>query len=278
LKLENRIFNVRNNGTEQQKESLNQDVASELDVLKERADEYFEKDEYDKVIATLTEALKIAPDDAALYYTRGSVHDTKGCYIYPGSDGNDDITKLEFALAIEDYSMVIKIDPNDAGAFVRRGTNYQYLKDYQKAFADYSKAIVINPDCDSAYNSRGRLYEKQNKIQDAINDLSKAISLNKNCPTLYYIDRGKVYMRQGDLNYAAADFREAIKRCYAPYSELNRIAHLCKDIGEYQLAIDAWSKCIKVCNDFKEFYVERANAYQLQGNWEAALADYTRSL
>ncbi|MDJ0581063.1 tetratricopeptide repeat protein [Crocosphaera sp.] len=45
--------------------------------------------------------------------------------------------------AIADYNQAISLNPNDAGAYFRRGDAYVRLGDYQKAIADLEKSANL---------------------------------------------------------------------------------------------------------------------------------------
>ncbi|GHU81374.1 hypothetical protein FACS189468_3840 [Spirochaetia bacterium] len=261
------------------------DANPEVDALKESAEKYCGKREYNKAIAKLAKALRIAPTDADLYKRRGNVHCDIATFTDSGSEGVEEIEKSEYALAIEDYSAAIRLNPDNAENYMNRGFIYDnHLKDDKKALADYNQAIAIDPDRAFTYYLRGGIYFKQNQAEAAIDDFDKAINLDKDYPT-YYTARGEAYAEKSDRNNAIADFREAIKLCNtdSDYIELSFIADKCTKIGEYQLAIDAWSECIKGDDDFygKDSYysyAERARVYKLQGNDEAALLDFNQAI
>jgi tetratricopeptide (TPR) repeat protein len=232
-------------------------------------------EEYDKAIAELTEALKMSPDNADLYKKRAEAHADIALHTDFDSEGADEIKKTEKMLAIEDYSAAIKLNPEDAQSYQKRGMIYKLLENDQKALADCNQAIAIDSDMDSAYWFRGLLYSGQNKFKAAIDDFDKAINLNKG-EACYYWTRGEAYEKRGDLDNAFADFREAAR--------LGNDFDLCnydlgdkyKERGEYQQAIEAYSESIKKEPDWVTFaYSERADAYEAQGNYKAALADLT---
>lgn len=49
----------------------------------------------------------------------------------------------EYRKAIEDFTMVLKIDPLNANAYFNRGSAYDSLGDFDKAIADYTKALSL---------------------------------------------------------------------------------------------------------------------------------------
>ena len=62
--------------------------------------------------------------------------------------------------AIADYSEVIQIQPDFAGAYNNRGNAYGEKGELDRAIADYSEAIRLQPDDADAYYNRGIAYEK----------------------------------------------------------------------------------------------------------------------
>ena len=53
-------------------------------------------------------------------------------------------TKGEFNKAIKDFSEAIRLNPDDAHAYVFRGTAYKMEGDKQQAEADFSKYESLN--------------------------------------------------------------------------------------------------------------------------------------
>jgi tetratricopeptide (TPR) repeat protein len=88
--------------------------------------------------------------------------------------------KLEdYQGSIDDYTQSIKLDPDsDADAdiyWLRADAKYQ-LEDYQGSIDDYTQSIKLNPDDNcSAYSSRADAKEKLGYYQDAIDDYNLAI-------------------------------------------------------------------------------------------------------
>ena len=60
--------------------------------------------------------------------------------------------KGESRKAIVDYNMVIRLDPENALAFARRGLAWQALKSYAKSVADFDAAIQLDPKESLAFN------------------------------------------------------------------------------------------------------------------------------
>lgn len=60
--------------------------------------------------------------------------------------GNDALDQHDYDKAIAEFTEVIRLDPEDAGAYHNRAHAYCSKKEYAKAVADYNEAIRLTPD------------------------------------------------------------------------------------------------------------------------------------
>lgn len=112
-------------------------------------------------------------------------------------------------LTIEDYTKLIKNDPNNYNLYIYRGILYDNNGAFSKSKDDYSKAIQLNPLSFEAYNNRGNLYCNEKDYDLAIADYTQCIQIN---PTAVqgYINRGSAYDAMCDYKMAIEDFSRAI--------------------------------------------------------------------
>lgn len=91
---------------------------------------------------------------------------------------DENIGKGEYALAVNDYSKAIELNPKDVSVYMNRGLAHYNQKNYDLATADYDKAIELNPKDSMLYFNRGNSYEKMGNLQKALVDYQKAFELD----------------------------------------------------------------------------------------------------
>ena len=117
---------------------------------------------YDRAIATLSEAMRLNPNDEGLAsFKRGIAYGSKG----------------DYDRAISDFSEAVQLDPKSVLAFRNRGLAYDKKGDYDRAISDFSEAIQLDPKYALAFYSRGLTYQTKGDNDRAIVDFSEAIRL-----------------------------------------------------------------------------------------------------
>ncbi|AFY57887.1 TPR repeat-containing protein [Rivularia sp. PCC 7116] len=125
------------------------------------------------------------------------------------TDNNkDNLERENHQRAIEVFTQVIEISPDDAVGYKKRGNARCDLGDYLPAIEDFTKAIGINPYDGDAYFYRGNSFYELGNKPEAIEDYTQAIQINPNDADAY-INRGKVRDELGDTQGAIADFQIA---------------------------------------------------------------------
>ena len=164
---------------------------------------------------------------------------------------------------IADYTTAIRLDPNDAVAYAKRGNAYGNLGKYNTAISDYTTAIRLDPNDASAYFNRGLLYDDvKYELRDrksAIADYTTAIRLSPDWFTLYY-KRGIAYAYLGEYISAISDFTAAII--------LNP-----EKVGSEVTEHDIFVNFINA-----DTFRARGNAYIVLGEYNAAIADFTTAI
>ncbi len=82
--------------------------------------------------------------------------------------------------ALQDFSKVIELEPNNLTNYYQRGLAYNHLGQYKNAITDFNHILVSNPNDGNALNNRGIAFMKLKKIKEAKLDFLKAIKNSQN--------------------------------------------------------------------------------------------------
>ena len=124
------------------------------------------------------------------------------------NENKDNLERENHQRAIEVFTQVIEISPDDAVGYKKRGNARCDLGDYLAAIEDFTKAIQINPYDGDAYFYRGNAFYELGDKPEAIEDYTQAIKINDNDADAY-INRGNLRDELGDTQGAVADFQVA---------------------------------------------------------------------
>ena len=108
----------------------------------------------------------------------------------------------------EHLNNAIKLQPNNAENYNKRGEAYYNLNQYQRALNDFNKAISLKQDYALTYSNRGNTYFNLGQYQQAIEDLNKAIRLQPDFEKAYR-NRAIVYLNRGNTKLGCADAHKA---------------------------------------------------------------------
>ena len=112
--------------------------------------------------------------------------------------------------AIEDFSTVIGLKPEDPFVYNLRGVAYFHVGDYDAAIADFDAVLERDPDFLPAYNNRGNAYLLKREMERAIADFDAAIERNPRYANAYN-NRGNAHRGLGDYDKAFADYVQALE-------------------------------------------------------------------
>lgn len=224
------------------------------------ADQAFRSRRDDEAVVYYTEAIRLAPRDATLYFRRAESYRRQA----------------DYKSALADVDQALKLNPRYSEAHAIRGAIFFRTGDYPKALAEVKVAMEINPNDPVAFMQRARIERILAQNEQARQDFDRALELDPNYTGGHYY-RALFREEQGDLAGAAADFRAAIRLnpnnpvYYPPLAWLLATAPDSM-AGEKQEALDM---AIRGCDltNWKEFKALRsyAAACASNGNMEAAV-------
>lgn len=153
--------------------------------------------EFDAAIAELDGALELVPTDAGAYVLRGTCH----------------IAQSAWNAAIADFTRALAGDLNPivrSLAYMYRGRANGAKNDDRIAMADCNEALRADPDNADAYVLRGTLRRKALERQGAAADFTEALKLQPAAANVL-LQRAQVFAELGEIGKAKADYVAAVK-------------------------------------------------------------------
>lgn len=123
------------------------------------------------------------------------------------NEGNRFYNDNDYGKAAEFYTKAIQMDPQGDVRFYSfyfRGFSRYYNGDYAAAIDDLSIVIKMSDNYDTPYVVRGNCYALKGQFDEALSDFDKALKLNPSNADAY-LDKGNVYYTQ-DLPQRAIEF------------------------------------------------------------------------
>ncbi|WP_103667795.1 serine/threonine-protein kinase [Pseudanabaena sp. BC1403] len=244
-----------------QNETVSSKTATDFfdDGKKKRAEKDFKG-----AIADYNKAIRLKPDFAVAYLSRGNAKNDLG-----DKQG-----------AIADYNELIRLKPYFAYAYNIRGAAKYDLGDKQGAIADFTESIRLkNPELHLPYTNRGAAKDDLGDKQEAIADYNEAIRLKPDYADAYY-NRGNANAKSelGDKQGAIADYNEAI-RLKPDYAKAYNNRGLVKsELGDKQGAIADYNEAIRLKPDHANAYYNRGNAKSELGDKQGAIAGFNEAI
>ena len=170
------------------------------------------------------------------------------------------------------FSELIGVDPDNAHAYLNRGSTYIQAGQLDAGFVDYGHVIKLQPDRFEGWYNRGTAYVAARQYDKAITDLGEAIGLKPDLARAY-CNRGLSYLRNKEYEKARVEFDKGLELdvslplCYFGRGEI----HLAD--GKYRNAIEDTTRGINL-KPTAEALAQRAVAYERLGKRKKALVDY----
>jgi len=224
--------------------------------------EYLKLGQFDESLKHLNIAIKKQPDkEWEPYSNRASVYKVQ----------------RKYALAIDDISKCILMDPGISWFYRFRAEMYFAIQNSEDAFKDLNQAIELDPNDLKARMLRINYLMNQELYFDALDDLNFVMkSEPENILVLY--KKASIFNILGKFNYCIELCNEILsikEDLYDVYS-LKGEANL--SIKEYELAIDNYSQSIMLNPKFGGAYNGRALAYYYIGNYTQSIKDFRNAI
>jgi len=117
----------------------------------------------------------------------------------------------QFDLAIKDFEKAKDIFPELKGLYSNLGVAWYYKKDYEKAIENYNIEIQMAPENSVAYFNRALCLSELNKNKEALDDLTRTLEIK---PDFYWAIcyKGDLLAKQGNTEEAIKAYKEAISQ------------------------------------------------------------------
>ncbi len=167
-----------------------------------KADYCEEKKDFDCVISTYQEAIKVFPSDSRFYVLLGDIYS----YKLDDKDQNQD-------KAIEHYKKALEKDQSDSSALFGLGYSYNRKENYEEAIKNYSSYLEKFPPNSAVLSNLGHIYSNEkygnHDYDKSIDFYKKATNANHAAASPYYFI-GMIYSLSKE-KYAKSDPNKAIE-------------------------------------------------------------------
>jgi tetratricopeptide (TPR) repeat protein len=219
-----------------------------------------EKEEFDKALSDLNEAIRLDPKRAEFWVRRSSVW----------------LAEKEYDKVLADANEALRLDPKNAWAYDNRGCAWYEKRELVKASADFNEAIRIDPNDALTHSNRAAVWLYGKDFDAGISEVSEAIRLEPTNPR-FYVNRGLLWRQKGEYGKAIADCDEAsrLDPKFAPaWNERAWLAVICGD-PKYrdgkQAVRDATKACELTAWKNERCLVTLAAAYAETGDFPNAI-------
>ena len=180
------------------------------------------------------------------------------------------IETRQYGKAIEAFSAVIEMIPEDFEAYNYRGIARAYQKDYNGAIEDYNRALNIRPGYAEAHNNRGFTWVKMGNLEKALDDFSQAIKLDPKFIDAYN-SKAWILSTSDDLRYRdgkkAVALAEKAVKINPTIDSLDTLSAAYAANGQFQQAVATQIKTIELLIQQKRSeemdpYIDRLKKYK----------------
>ncbi len=185
--------------------------------------------------------------------------------------GGGDYTK-----ALEQYEVLVRLDPYESGSYYRLGVAYQMLSRLREAQKSYAQSLKLDPDNGQSHMNLSLVYLALGDQDDAIWHSQKASELLPQSAEAQ-LNHGVVLDATGDLPGAEKAFLKSLELdSKSPSTLLNLGQNLLRQ-GKGKDAVEILTQ-LTVIADSAVARKRLADAYVQAGNLTAAAVNYDKSL
>ena len=213
-------------------------------------------------------------DKAAKAYAEANAKDASPVTFYRIAHCHSELGEYDNALA--DINNALNMDSTDVDYMSFKANILYEMGKPELAICEWDKVLKLYPDHAWGYYRRGWFKELTGQLDDAIEDLSMSIVLDPEY-SYSYASRGDIYMKQGKREQAEADFKKIIELEDSP-EKYQSIHYAYQGLGLYDKAMAAMDSIIARDPADDGCYYDAACLYSRMGKKKEALAFLEKSL
>jgi len=246
--------------------------------------------EYDEAYDSYSNAIRMSPQDASLYFERGNLSFLRLASLVDGSSLSlgergklppyDDslLAQRYCGLALYDFNEAISLAPQIDIFYYMRGSLHLLevspCYNTMVAIENFDKAIQLNPSNAVYYMERGKARISLRHYGQAADDLRKAAVI-KGHDYQFYHDIGKLFEKIGMKKEALSFYKQAMEQ--APHDRLemlNRSLVLLRGGNNTDLIHD-YTELIAKRPEIAQLYAMRGRCYSESEKFQEAIRDYS---
>ena len=193
------------------------------------------------------------------------------------SRGRQALSDGRYALAIENFNVLARLDTTDYWSFFFRGIAKYNLGDLRGAQTDFDTSVRLNPVFTNGFHYRAITESRFGDYEAAFRDFDRALELRPGQVGIYF-SRGVANFLARKFDEAVADFDYYIKKePRDPSAFLNRGAcHLFQN--DTTSALADYNTAIRLDRNEPEGFIRRARVYASQKQYDEAVSDLDRAI
>ena len=256
-----------------------------------RAGVYLHLEDTVKAMSDYDTAIKVKPDEGALYEKRAQIY----------------FEQERYDLAAADYHKMIGLNPGDVMGYMGLGRNANEQRNWTEAIKQFDYVTKLSSDYSSGYSFRAESYIGLEKWNEATDDIVSALALEWDRKAMYLATTlkepaftmlvskmkiqsvkspnearwpyvmGTMYQHEKQYKKAVEAYEEANKRNASP-AILRWVAHCYSEMGLYENALNSIDQALNMDSTDLVNLERKANILYEMGNAKSAIDVYTQVL
>ncbi len=222
---------------------------------------YLSKHDTDKAIASLREAIRYTPGNAALHTKLGDIL----------------LGQRQFGPAIRAYREAVRLDPDRSGAWMNLGVALTGTGALDEAVAAFDEMIRIKPDDALAYVNLGIARQLQGDSARAVEAFRSAVRLKPGDADAHF-QLADALRQGGDIRSAIAEYRETIKHRANFVEAYTNLGGLLSQEGKFDEAIAVLREAVHLASRHVNALCNLGNALRDNGDLTGSITVYRQAI